>query len=354
MSQPRTGHEPDRSRSLTVTPRRGWFTKRFPLPSSRPQSFPLSLPALFPLTSRALLPPPPHPHPSAFPVLSSSPSPRVRAAFERWSDAATWGGGDILGQGALEGANVTIPCGKAVLLDTSPVLLTLLNIQGVLMYSPPFPIPPFPSPSPFPPCSAHFMPSPDRIPSRPYHLPSFYPLLPPGFLHFPRSLSALSPLPSLHSPPSPAPPRFLPSNTHSSPFSLPPPRFEDTASLPQLLLNASFILLQGRLAIGAQQQHFSQRAVLTLTPNPSARAPLLVADPLPADAANPRNLGHKALAVARQMDNGAALHAPPPPLSLPPRRAIGSARNARGAFHPLLVPADENGGSWRHVTAGGR
>ncbi|CAI5505871.1 unnamed protein product, partial [Closterium sp. Naga37s-1] len=185
-----------------------------------PPSPPLLTPPILPhLPSRPLSPhfprpppssapsPPPHPHPSAFPVLSSSsPSPRVRAAFERWSDAATWEGGDIPGQGALEGANVTIPCGKAVLLDTSPVLLTLLNIQGVLM-------------------------------------------------------------------------------------------FEDTASLPLLLLNASFILLQGRLAIGAQQQHFSQRAVLTLTPNPSARAPLLVADPLPADAANPRNLGHKALAV---------------------------------------------------------
>ncbi|CAI5467409.1 unnamed protein product [Closterium sp. Yama58-4] len=147
----------------------------------------------------------------------------MAASFERWSEAATWGGGGIPGQGALEGANVTIPCGKAVLLDTSPVLLTLLQIQGVLM-------------------------------------------------------------------------------------------FEDTPSLPLLLLNASFILLQGRLAIGAQQQHFSQRAVLTLTPNPSARAPLLVSDPLPADAANPRNLGHKALAVKRLLHQIASFQ-PKCPLS---------------------------------------
>ncbi|GJP59359.1 hypothetical protein CLOP_g11076 [Closterium sp. NIES-67] len=53
-------------------------------------------------------------------------------SFKKWSDPATWGNGPIPGQGAAAGANVTIACGEAVLLDTSPVALTLLNIRGFL------------------------------------------------------------------------------------------------------------------------------------------------------------------------------------------------------------------------------
>ncbi|CAI5529275.1 unnamed protein product, partial [Closterium sp. Naga37s-1] len=52
--------------------------------------------------------------------------------YKKWSDPATWAGGSIPGQGDAIGANVTIACGEAILLDTSPITLTLLNIRGFL------------------------------------------------------------------------------------------------------------------------------------------------------------------------------------------------------------------------------
>ncbi|CAI5537597.1 unnamed protein product, partial [Closterium sp. Naga37s-1] len=51
---------------------------------------------------------------------------------KKWSDLATWAPGPIPGQGDAIGANVTIACGEAILLDTSPIALTLLNIRGFL------------------------------------------------------------------------------------------------------------------------------------------------------------------------------------------------------------------------------
>ncbi|CAI5492091.1 unnamed protein product, partial [Closterium sp. Naga37s-1] len=52
--------------------------------------------------------------------------------YKKWSDPATWAPGPIPGQGDAIGANVTIVCGEAILLDTSPIALTLLNIRGFL------------------------------------------------------------------------------------------------------------------------------------------------------------------------------------------------------------------------------
>ncbi|GJP29908.1 hypothetical protein CLOM_g20367 [Closterium sp. NIES-68] len=112
-------------------------------------------------------------------------------------------------------------------------------------------------------------------------------------------------------------------------------RVQDGPSLPLVQLNASFVLLQGRLAIGAQQQHFSQRAVIALTPNPNARAPLLFSSAAPADERNPRNLGHKALAViGGQLD----LHGMPGGASTPSWCQL--ARTAPAGTASLLVDAD--------------
>lgn len=54
------------------------------------------------------------------------------SGFRRWSDKRTWGKGPIpgVGNGAL--ANVTIPCGTAVLLDVPAVNLNMLVIRGML------------------------------------------------------------------------------------------------------------------------------------------------------------------------------------------------------------------------------
>ncbi|CAI5972480.1 unnamed protein product [Closterium sp. NIES-65] len=59
------------------------------------------------------------------------PGPR-RRPYKKWSDPATWAPGPIPGRGDAIGANVTIACGEAILLDTSPITLTLLNIRGFL------------------------------------------------------------------------------------------------------------------------------------------------------------------------------------------------------------------------------
>ncbi|CAI5989007.1 unnamed protein product, partial [Closterium sp. NIES-64] len=66
----------------------------------------------------------------SFPLLS--PPLLFPPAYKKWSDLATWASGSIPGQGDAVGANVTIACGEAILLDTSPIALTLLNIRGFL------------------------------------------------------------------------------------------------------------------------------------------------------------------------------------------------------------------------------
>ncbi|CAI5505687.1 unnamed protein product [Closterium sp. Naga37s-1] len=105
---------------------------------------PTSSPALPPRAS----PPPPHPSPlspSPFPLPPSSLAavePSIHPGscgaenppWQLWSRAATWAfmGGKVPGIGASVGANVTIPCGRAVLLDVPRVSLGLLIVKGWL------------------------------------------------------------------------------------------------------------------------------------------------------------------------------------------------------------------------------
>lgn len=57
-----------------------------------------------------------------------------KGGFRRWSSPTTWGRRDrgVPGVGRLRGANVTIPCGKAVLLDVKDVQVHTLLIAGFL------------------------------------------------------------------------------------------------------------------------------------------------------------------------------------------------------------------------------
>ncbi|CAI5484159.1 unnamed protein product, partial [Closterium sp. Yama58-4] len=82
-----------------------------PLPRKEPRAMPHPVP----------LPPPPVTSPSL-------------PAWLLWSRASTWAfmGGRVPGIGASVGANVTIPCGRAVLLDVPRVSLGLLVVKGWL------------------------------------------------------------------------------------------------------------------------------------------------------------------------------------------------------------------------------
>lgn len=55
-------------------------------------------------------------------------------APEFWSNPNTWPNGLIPGIGESTGANVTIPCGKFVILDVENVTLGLLRVQGLLKF----------------------------------------------------------------------------------------------------------------------------------------------------------------------------------------------------------------------------
>ncbi|CAI5957042.1 unnamed protein product [Closterium sp. NIES-65] len=97
------------------------------------------LPPLPPLP-QSLLPIPPHSSPTPLPPLSPLPHPlphplaRLFPVWQLWSRASTWAfmGGKVPGIGASVGANVTIPCGRAVLLDVPRVSLGLLVVKGWL------------------------------------------------------------------------------------------------------------------------------------------------------------------------------------------------------------------------------
>jgi len=74
-------------------------------------------------------------------------------------------------------------------------------------------------------------------------------------------------------------------------------KVKDDPSLPRVSIQASFIIVEGRFIIGSAAQHFTQKAVITLLPNPNNRANYLYTSRAPAEPAYPRNLGHKAFAI---------------------------------------------------------
>ncbi|CAI5515198.1 unnamed protein product [Closterium sp. Naga37s-1] len=128
------------------------------------------------------------------------------AGFKLWSDPTIWPGGLVPGVAAGKGANATIPCGLAVLLNVPSVVLSTLTIRGML-------------------------------------------------------------------------------------------KIRDTTLRPLVAVNASFVIVEGQLIAGNSTNHFSQRVVFTLTPNPNGRAPYQYSGNAPADPSNPRNFGHKAFVV---------------------------------------------------------
>lgn len=72
------------------------------------------------------------------------PAPGNFTGFQNWSDPKTWGGGAVPGIGdwsngsSVKRPNVTIPCGKRVLLDVPNLTLNMLTIRGLLtVYDPP-------------------------------------------------------------------------------------------------------------------------------------------------------------------------------------------------------------------------
>lgn len=165
----------------------------------------------------------------------------------RWSDPATWEGAPVPGVGAQAGANVTIPCGRGVLLDLPKVNLTVLNILGSL-------------------------------------------------------------------------------------------KFLDDPTLPRVAVYASFVIVEGRFIIGNPGAQYSQKAYIELTPNPNGRADFLYTARAPADAANPRNLGHKAFAV---VGGQVVFHGLPGPVNLPVW--VKLAATASAGSSKLLVKGDVSG-----------
>ena len=72
----------------------------------------------------------------------------------------------------------------------------------------------------------------------------------------------------------------------------------DSPTLPNITLQAHYVLVTGQLSIGTPTNHFSQRVSIELTPNLEAnRTTFKFTSFPPADSASPRNLGHKAFAV---------------------------------------------------------
>ena len=73
--------------------------------------------------------PPPPPYLPPAPPATPTPAAPAPAGTERWSDPATWGG-----TVPKEGATVTIPAGKTVLLDQSTPSLEGLQVDGALVF----------------------------------------------------------------------------------------------------------------------------------------------------------------------------------------------------------------------------
>ncbi|GJP61931.1 hypothetical protein CLOP_g19052 [Closterium sp. NIES-67] len=73
-------------------------------------------------------------------------------------------------------------------------------------------------------------------------------------------------------------------------------RVQDSPSLPRVEVQATFIIVQGRLSVGSSDAPFRRLALFTLLPSPGRRN-FSLTDLPPADPQNPRNLGHKAFIV---------------------------------------------------------
>lgn len=56
----------------------------------------------------------------------------ILSGFKLWSQPSTWPNKVVPGVGGTSGANVTVPCGVAILLDLPNVTVSLLRIQGLL------------------------------------------------------------------------------------------------------------------------------------------------------------------------------------------------------------------------------
>ena len=79
----------------------------------------------------------------------------------------------------------------------------------------------------------------------------------------------------------------------------------DSPALPSITVKAHYVVVTGQLSIGTPTHHFSQHVSIELTPNLEGnRATFKFTSFPPADSANPRNLGHKALAVVSACEKG--------------------------------------------------
>lgn len=141
------------------------------------------------------------------------PAPGDFTGFQNWSDPKTWGGKAVPGVNGWSGVkrpNVTVPCGKRVLLDIPDLNLNMLIIRGLLaVYDPP--------------------------------------------------AGAGAPL--------------------------------------AYRVSACVVLVEGQLAIGSASQQFMSKITFSLAPNPWGRLDYSADYNPPADARNPRNVGHKAFVV---------------------------------------------------------
>ena len=77
----------------------------------------------------------------------------------------------------------------------------------------------------------------------------------------------------------------------------------DSPALPNITVQAHYVVVTGQLSIGTPTQHFSQHISIELTPNLEGnRTTFKFTSFPPADPTYPRNLGHKALAVVSGCD----------------------------------------------------
>ncbi|CAI5467058.1 unnamed protein product [Closterium sp. Yama58-4] len=240
--------------------------------------------------------------------------------WKRWSDPATWtnGGGSVIpGVKATGGewANVTIPCGTAVLLDVPLVSLSTLVVKGWLRWKQPSSS--FKAASQSAPLQRPLADSPSSPSSPPPLAPTTCsPTLLQPTLCLPLSLHCTKPgsstrqlsQPSRCKQPSssfkaasqwaPLQRPSLPFSVHAHPFPSPTPpnRVLDSPSLPTVEVQAAFIIVQGRLSVGSTATPFSRLAIFTLLPSPS-RVEYTLTDLAPAEPLYQRNLGHKAFIV---------------------------------------------------------
>lgn len=115
-------------------------------------------------------------------------------------------------------------------------------------------------------------------------------------------------------------------------------KFQDDSSTPTIEIQASFVLVQGRLTIGTPSQQFRQKATITLTPNPNGRAPYAYTSNSPADTQYPRDFGHKAfVVVGGQVD----LHGLPATPDMPVW--IKLVANAYAGDRTIVVKGDVSG-----------